>query len=79
ADDYERSARSLPALFAARGEADEGLYIARILEREGTTARRALSKALEGFDAREYLRSNGLTIDEERALYDRLLGENIQE
>ena len=73
ADDYEQSARCLPELFAARGEEDEGPYIERILGRERTTARQALLSALAGFDAGRYLRSQGLTEAEARALHARLV------
>lgn len=73
ADDYERSARCLPALFVAQGEEDEGPYVERILEREGTTARQALQAALAGFDAGDYLRRHGLAAEDARALEARLV------
>ena len=74
ASDYERSAQYLPALFEARGEPDEGPAVERILEREGTTARDALFRALDGFDARRYLGDFGLTDAEARALEARFVG-----
>ena len=73
ADDYERSALALPALFEAHGEADEGPIVERILEREGTTAREAIRRALDGFDAARYLRDHGLTGAEAAALEHRFI------
>jgi protein-tyrosine phosphatase len=73
AADYERSARSLPALFAARGEEDEGPVVEQILQREGTTAREAMHRALDGFDAARYLRDHGLTEVEAAALERRFV------
>jgi hypothetical protein len=73
AADYERSAGNLPALFAARGEEDEGPVVERILQREGTTAREAIRRALDGFDAARYLRDHGLTAGEAVALENRIL------
>jgi protein-tyrosine phosphatase len=74
ATDYERSAQSLPALFEARGEADEGPIVERILQREGTTACEAIRCALDGFDAARYLRDHGLTEAEATALENRFVG-----
>lgn len=73
ADDYERSAGCLGALFAAHGEEDEGPHVECILKREKTTARQALLTALAGFDAGAYLRRHGLGEDEARALEARLV------
>jgi hypothetical protein len=73
ASDYELSALSLPTLFAARGEEDEGPIVERILRREGTTAREAMLAALDGFDAPRYLRDSGLARAEAAALESRFV------
>jgi len=74
ATDHGRSAQSLPALFEALGEADEGPIVEQILQREGTTAREAIRCALDGFDAARYLRDHGLTEAEATALENRFVG-----
>ena len=71
--DYEHSARRLRALFEARGEEDEGPVVEQILQREGTTAREAMRRALDGFDAARYLRDHGLTHAEAAALERRFV------
>jgi hypothetical protein len=73
ADDYELSGQYLPALFEAHGEDDEGPIVERILEREGTTARAAIHRALEGFDVGRYLGDHGLTSAQALALTERFL------
>jgi protein-tyrosine phosphatase len=73
ADDYELSARYLPALFRSLGEDDEGPIVERILEREGTTARAAIHRALEGLDVGRYLSDHGLRSAEAKALAERFL------
>lgn len=73
ADDYKLSALYLPALFKARGEDDEGLIAEQILEREGTTARAAIHRALEGLDVGRYLSDHGLKSAEAMALAERFL------
>ena len=72
-DDYELSARYLPALFRAQGEDDEGPIVERILERECTTARAAIHRALEGLDVGRYLSDHGLMSAEAMALTERFL------
>jgi protein-tyrosine phosphatase len=74
AADYELSATYLPALFAARGEPDEGPSVEAILRREGTTAREAIEQTLDGLDVERYLRTHGLLEAEMNAIRARLLG-----
>jgi hypothetical protein len=72
--DHEHSVQCLPALFEARGEEDQGPVVERILQREGTTAREAILRALDGFDAARYLRDHGLAEAEATALENRFVG-----
>jgi|RhiMethySRZTD1v2_1073278.scaffolds.fasta_scaffold2367148_1 protein-tyrosine phosphatase family protein len=73
ADDYELSARYLLALFSVWGEDDEGPIVEQILEREGTTARAAIHRALEWLDVGQYLSDHGLRSAEAMALAERFL------
>jgi hypothetical protein len=73
ADDYERSADRLPALFSAMGAEDQVPPIDRTLVARGTTARQVILGALEGLDTERYLRSAGVTASELEAVRRRLM------
>ena len=49
------------------------MELGRFLEREGTTARAAIHRALEGFDVGRYLGDHGLTSAQALALTERFL------
>jgi len=74
AADYERSAERLPALFAARGEPDQGPRLAARLARDGTTAREAVVGLLGSVDVAERLRAGGLGAGDMAAVRARLRG-----
>ena len=73
ADDYAESEARLPALFAARGEQDQGPQIAAFLREHGSSPRQALVDALDSFDAVEHARRRGVSASRLARLRRRLL------
>lgn len=73
ADDYELSAESLKALFAAMGLPDQGPGLEAELTERGTTARAAILAALEDFDAETYLLAAGVSATSLTMIRHRLL------
>jgi protein-tyrosine phosphatase len=74
ADDYELSARELPALFAALGEQDQARRVGGELIRHGTRARAAVLDAIAGLNIAGHLRGGGLRDADIAALRARMLG-----
>ncbi|MEV6640050.1 tyrosine-protein phosphatase [Amycolatopsis sp. NPDC051371] len=60
AADYDLSADSLKALYAAMGTEDQGPVIAALLAARGTTTAAAVRDTLEGFDVERYLLGAGV-------------------
>ena len=73
AADYALSAERLATRYAALGEHDQNPAIEEFMEREGTTAARAIVDTLATMDVEERLRSAGLTATDVAALRERLL------
>jgi protein-tyrosine phosphatase len=73
ADDYELSTEPRRALLAAMGHKDDVALYEQALADRGTTARAAVLATLDGFDAKTYLRSAGLTADDLAQVRSRLL------
>jgi protein-tyrosine phosphatase len=72
AADYELSIEALRPLFAALGCDDEGPPLLATLRKHGTTARKAVLAALDGFDAEDMLRSAGVATRDLQAVRSRL-------
>jgi hypothetical protein len=73
ADDYAQSEERLPALYAARGEQDQGPPIAAFLETHGLTPRTALLASLKSFSGEDNLLGPDLTGEQVMRLRQRLL------
>jgi protein-tyrosine phosphatase len=74
AADYELSNARLPALYAARGEEDQGPIIKAFLDERGTTAGEIVVETLESLDVEATLREGGLDEGKLHALRRRTLG-----
>jgi protein-tyrosine phosphatase len=65
ADDYELTNHPQAIVeFTALGHRDDAPILAEIMMRHGTTLRTAMIAAFDGLDARDYLRSAGLSDDD---------------
>jgi protein-tyrosine phosphatase len=73
AEDYALSYERLPALYATRGEQDQGSMIERYLSGRGTTITDVLLESLRSIDVEERLRAGGLVDEELTALRARLV------
>jgi len=74
AADYELSAESLRALFAAMGQQDQQPSLEAALAERHTTAREAILATLDGFDAETYLLTAGVSRASLVTIRHRLLG-----
>ena len=74
AADYALSAARLPALYAARGEEDEGPVLDAFLAERHTTAAELIVTTLTGLDVELCMRDAGLSDRELAALRRRLVG-----
>jgi len=74
AADYALSGERLRALYAARGEDDQGPLLDALLAQRGTTAAALIVALLAQLDVEAHLRAGGLTGDDVAALRGRLLG-----
>jgi hypothetical protein len=72
-DDYIAGEKRLPALFASRGEPDQGPSIAAYLQSLGITPHQAVLAALDAFDAQAHARRAGVTAEQLKRLRCRLL------
>jgi protein-tyrosine phosphatase len=70
--DYLRSYQRLPALYAARGEEDQGPQLEAFLHESGTTAAAEI-EALLAHDIESVLMSGGLSTEDLHALRSRML------
>jgi protein-tyrosine phosphatase len=74
AADYALSGERLTALYAARGEEDQGPLLDSFLAQRGTTAASVIVALLAELDVEAHLRAGGLTGDDVAALRGRLAG-----
>jgi protein tyrosine/serine phosphatase len=73
ADDYVLSEERLRAKYAAAGEPDQAPVLNGYLAQQGTTARAALLRVLDGLDLEAHLGAAGLTAADVAALRARLI------